>query len=129
MFLIALFSSASVRRPSTAKAANSLRPEFEKRVSPAEISSVRSVEIFRKLANRVGGLGDLTTAVAAAGEVFKSGHDFIEPLRILRQRRGHGLDVVQRVAQRCLVLGTRPSMRERTSRAACVTSAPAAAWA
>jgi hypothetical protein len=39
--LIALFSSARVRRPSTAKAANSLRPEFEKRVSPVEISSVR----------------------------------------------------------------------------------------
>ena len=29
------------------------------------------VEIFRKLANRVGGLGDLTTAVAAAGEIFR----------------------------------------------------------
>ena len=62
------------------------------------------VEIFRKLANRVGGLGDLTRAVAAAGEVFESGHNIIEPLR-MRQRRRHDLDVVQRAAQRRLVLG------------------------
>jgi hypothetical protein len=63
------------------------------------------VEIFRELANCVGGPGDLTAAVAASGEVFESSHDLIETLRILRQRRGHGLDVVQRAAERGLVLG------------------------
>ena len=95
MFLIAFFSSARVRRPSMAKASNSLRPELEKRVSPAEISSVRLSRFSASLRIASGGLGDLTAAGAAAGEVFEPGHDLIEPLRILRQRRGHGLDVVQ----------------------------------
>jgi len=40
MPLITFCSSLSVRRPSTAKASYCLRPELEKRTSPAEISSV-----------------------------------------------------------------------------------------
>src|SRR6476620_4242060 len=60
------------------------------------------VEIFRELAHRLRRLGDLAAFVAAAGKVFEAGHHLVEALRVLRQRRGHRLDVAKRAAQRRL---------------------------
>ena len=105
MFRIAFCNSESVRRPSIAKASYCLSPVLEK------LGRVRLklrgllVEILSEAADQLGGAADLAVAVSAAGEILQAFHHLVEPLRILGERRGDGLDVVQRHVQRHFIVG------------------------
>src|SRR6516165_9035342 len=106
MVLIALCSSRSVRRPSTANASYSFRPELEKRTSPTEISSVRlsrlsaSLRIAAAASPRSPFLSPLTVSDSGRAAIASSRCE----LRAFDKRRRHRLDIAHRGAHCLFVL-------------------------
>ena len=84
------------------------------------------VEIFGRVLDRAHGVGNIALAFRPADQVVDAGDDAVDARRILRERLGEGLDVLDRsLDRRPDFPRRRPSMRDSVSRAACITSCDA----